>query len=73
MASVDTAPAKRVLRHRQSRRYFRDGQWIDNPEEANDFRNIREVVETCVRNELREVDLILSVDGISTEIAVRIR
>ena len=73
MASLDTTPAKRVLRDRQSRRYFRDGQWIENLEEASDFRNIREVVETCVRNELREVDLVLRFDGISIEIAVRIR
>jgi len=73
VASLDTTAAKRVLRHRQSRRYFRDGQWTENLEEASEFRNIREVVETCVRNELREVDLILHFDGVSIEIAVRIR
>jgi len=73
VASLDTTSAKRVLRHRQSRRYFRDGEWTRNLEEARDFRNIREVVETCVRNELREVDLILRFDGISIEIVVRIR
>ena len=65
--------AKRLLRHRNSQRYFRDGQWTENPQEATDFRNIREAVETCVRNELREVDLILRFDGTSIEIVVRIR
>ena len=73
MASVDTAPAKRVLRHRQSRRYFRDGQWIQSLEQASEFHSIQEVVEACVRNELRDVDLVLRFDGLSIEIMVRIR
>src|SRR6266851_4625783 len=66
VASLDTTLAKRVLRHRRSRRYFRDGEWTRNPQEATNFHNIRKVVETCVRNELRKVDLILSAPGISS-------
>ena len=73
MASLDTTAARQVLRHRPSQRYFKDGQWTNNPNEASEFGTIREAVETCVRNELQEVDLILRFDGTSTEIVVRIR
>ncbi|HZR19253.1 MAG TPA: hypothetical protein VFE51_18340 [Verrucomicrobiae bacterium] len=60
MASLDTRTARRVLRHRRSRTYFKDGAWTADIDEATEFPNVREIAETCVRHQLREVDLVLS-------------
>ena len=73
MASIDVRSARRVVRHRVSRRYLRDGGWTKDVNQARDFHTIREVVETCVEKELREVELVLYLDGAFVEIAIRIR
>jgi hypothetical protein len=61
------------LRHRLSRKYLRDGGWTKDADKARDFQNIREVVETCLEQQLEEVDLVLRFDGTSLEITIRIR
>ncbi len=73
VASLDTTTPKRVLRHRPSRRYFKNGQWTRHLEEATDFHDIREVVETCMRHELREMDLVLRFEAGCIEITVGVR
>jgi hypothetical protein len=62
-----------VLRHRRSRRYFKDGGWTNNAEEANDFHNAREVAEICLQHHLEEVDLVLHSAAGVVEITIRLR
>ncbi len=50
---------KRVLRHKNSHEYFKDGDWTENPNEANSFSDVVEVVEICTRYGLRDVELAL--------------
>ena len=73
VASLDTSIAKRVLRHRPSRRYFNNGEWTRHLEEATEFGSIREIIETCARHELQEIDLVLRSERGCIEIIVKVR
>ena len=72
MASLDRRTAKRVLRHRRSRAYFKEGAWTADIDEATEFPNVRQVAETCVRHQLREVDLVLSSEAGFLELTIRL-
>jgi hypothetical protein len=50
---------KRVLRHKDSQEYFKDGDWTSNPNEAKCFTDVVEVAETCARYRLTDVELAL--------------
>jgi hypothetical protein len=50
---------KRLLRHRQSRAYFCNGQWTRNPEEADNFPDVVRVAEACVQYGLSDVEMAL--------------
>jgi len=50
---------KRVLRHRDSREYFKDGGWTSNPNEADCFSDAVEAAEICARFQLNDVELAL--------------
>ncbi len=53
---------KRVLRHRRSQEYFKDGGWTNKPEEANSFSDIVEAAEICARYGLSDVELAIRFD-----------
>ena len=55
--SIHQERAKRILRHRSSNEYFKEGAWTDNPEEATNFEDIVEAAETCSRFGLQNVEL----------------
>jgi len=59
---------KRVLRHKGSREYFKDGGWTNNPEEANSFNDVVEVAETCARYGLNDVELALRVHSQAADV-----
>jgi len=50
---------KRVLRHRESKAYFKEGGWTRSAEEADNFSDVIQVAETCVRYGLNDVELAL--------------
>jgi hypothetical protein len=50
---------KRVLRHRASQAYFKDGAWTRNAEEADCFEDVEQIAETCLRYNLSGVELAL--------------
>ncbi len=60
---VQESGVKRLLRHKVSLQYFKDGDWTHNPEEADSFSDIVEAVETCVRYGLCDVEIALRVDS----------
>jgi hypothetical protein len=59
---------KRVLRHKASREYFKDGGWTNNPEEANSFSDVVEVAETCARYGLNDVEIALRVHSQAADV-----
>ncbi len=56
---VEEKAIKRLLRHKASRDYFKPGGWTSRPEEAHHFSDVVEVVETCTRYGLSNVELAL--------------
>ncbi len=54
---------KRVLRHRGSRAYFKDGGWTDNADEADSFSDVVEAAEICARYGLNDMELALRFDS----------
>ena len=50
---------KRLLRHRESRAYFCNGQWTGNPEEADNFCDVVQMAEACVQYGLSDVEMAL--------------
>ncbi|HSU52817.1 MAG TPA: hypothetical protein VLT36_02015 [Candidatus Dormibacteraeota bacterium] len=59
---------KRVLRHKESREYFKDGAWTNDPQEASSFTDVVEVVEACTRYGLSDVELALRFDSASADV-----
>jgi hypothetical protein len=53
---------KRLLRHRVSQEYFRDGEWIDNPREATSYLDVLEAAQACIRYGLWDVEMVLRCD-----------
>jgi hypothetical protein len=53
---------KRLLRHRASRTYFKNGDWTSNPDEASSFLDIVEAAEVCARYGLNDMELALRFD-----------
>lgn len=62
------ANIKRVLRHRTSQEYFKDGKWTKNPNEASSFSDVVEVAETCARYRLSDVELALRFESAACDV-----
>jgi hypothetical protein len=50
---------KRVLRDKNSKKYFKDGGWTRNPKEASGFSDVVEAAQICIRYDLNDVELAL--------------
>jgi hypothetical protein len=53
---------RRLLRRRDSREYFMESGWTENPDEAKSYSDVLEAAETCVRYGLCDVELALRID-----------
>lgn len=61
-------PVRRLLRHKGSEEYFKDGGWTTNPDEAKNFSDALEVAETCARLNLNGVELTLRFDSKASDV-----
>ena len=71
MARTDgnfASPLRRLLRHRPTHTYFKDGGWTANAEEAHNCSDILEAAQICARHGLSEVDLILRIEGATSDV-----
>ncbi len=50
---------RRLLRHKASREYFKQGGWTSDPADADSFSDVVEVAQTCARYGLNDVELAL--------------
>jgi len=66
--STNEKPIKRLVRHKQSKEYFRDGQWTKNPQEASSFADVIEAAQVCARYGLDDVELALRIDSESCDV-----
>lgn len=58
----DPRGVKRLLRREGSQEYFKQNGWTVNVEEALTFSDSVEAAETCVRCDLRHVELVLRME-----------
>jgi hypothetical protein len=54
---------RRLLRSLKTGEYFRDGRWTPDSAQAQHFSDSGEVIETCLRYHLTEVELVLQLDS----------
>jgi hypothetical protein len=66
--SIQDKPIKRVLRHRSSAAYFKEGGWTHDPHEAHSFSDVVEAAETCARYGLSDVELALRYDTAASDL-----
>ena len=65
---VSLEPVKRLLRRRNSPRYYKGGTWTENVEEAETFTDMLEAIETCVHGDLKDVELVLRIGNARCDI-----
>ena len=67
MAKISTLETKeekaaaRLLRHRETHQYYREGGWTESPTEATVFYDVVEAAQTCVQHGLKDVELTVRV------------
>ena len=61
-------PVARLLRCRNTRRYFTGEGWTENPAEAAVFGEPLDAVRACVSHNLQNIELVLRIDGTHVEI-----
>jgi len=60
-ANREEKAAARLLRHRETRQYFSEGNWTESPAEATVFCDVVEAAQTCVQHGLKDVELAVRV------------
>ena len=65
---IEQQPIKRLLRRTASRDYFKPDGWTNRPEEAHNFSDVVEAVETCSRYGLSNVELALRYEAGSCDL-----
>jgi hypothetical protein len=53
---------RRLLQSVKTGEYFCDGQWTPDPARAQHFSDSGEVIETCLRHHLTDVELVLQLN-----------
>ncbi len=53
---------RRLLQSVKTGAYFRDGRWTPDPTQAQHFADSGQVIETCLRLHLTDVELVLQPD-----------
>ena len=57
-------PTTRLLRHKETRLWYKqNGGWTPRMEEAIEFPSAESTVQECERNRLKDVQLVLVVNG----------
>jgi len=56
---VSERPIKRLLRHKASHEYFKEGGWTTDPRDADCFSDVVEAARICARYGLSDVELAL--------------
>ena len=53
----------RMIRCRQTHRYFKDGDWTENAIEATTYGDEMEAVRACLDHDLNNIELVLRAQG----------
>ncbi len=66
--TLEERTIKRLLRHRASREYFKEGGWTTNPQDAKSITDVVEAAETCNRYGLNDVELALRYEAAGADV-----
>jgi hypothetical protein len=66
--TVQERSIKRFIRSKESREYFKNGEWTSNPDEANSFSDVVEAAEICARYGLNNVEVALRFDSCKSDV-----
>lgn len=58
----ETRAVKRLVRHRVTRQYLKDGGWTTEPLEGTVFTDSLDAIQACLRHGLTDVELALRID-----------
>jgi hypothetical protein len=61
-------PIKRLLRHRESMAYFKNGEWTSDPKEASCFSDVVEAAQACAQYGLKDVELALRYEAAEEDV-----
>jgi hypothetical protein len=71
MSKEPAAPVRRVIRHKQTRLYLtRAGQWVKEPQAAENLAGLRDAQARCWRYQLRHAELVMQFEEPPLEEAV---
>ncbi len=59
---------RRLLRHKISQEYFRDGRWLNDPREATSYPDVLLAAQACIRYGLEDVEMVLRLDPAAADI-----
>jgi hypothetical protein len=59
---------RRLLRHKVSQEYFRDGWWIHDPNKATSYHDVLQAAQACVQYGLLDVELVLRLDPSTADV-----
>lgn len=65
-------PMKRVIRSVKTRKFFKDGEWTDDKNEATSFDSIRDAINACSHRDLTDTELVLTFGPDKMDITVAI-
>jgi hypothetical protein len=61
-------PINRLIRCRQTQKYFKDGDWTEDPLQASTFADEIEAVRACIEHGLMNIELVLRAQGASSDL-----
>jgi hypothetical protein len=59
---------KRVLRHRESKAYFKHGSWTHSPQDADSFDDVVQVAKACIQYGLNDVEVALRFEAATCDV-----
>lgn len=59
MNMASPQPLKRVIRSKVTGRFFKDGDWVEDSDDATSFPSVADAARACSTYELKNAELIL--------------
>jgi hypothetical protein len=54
---------RRLVKHLKTHEYLAQGRWTPDPRQALDFSDAGKAIETCLRNQFLDVELVLQLEA----------
>jgi len=65
-------PLKRVIRSKDTGKFFKDGDWTDSSDDATNFPSVAEAAQACSEYQMKNAELILCFGSKELDVSVPI-